>query len=597
MGQFFKFLFASCLGVLLALAVLFGIGSLVVASFAAQANKAKKVKPNTVLHLTFEDPIPELTNNAAVDPFSTDLENSTILGLHDMAAAIERAAEDDNIKGIYLEPSLTYTAGFSSTRTLRDAMQTFADSGKFIVAHSKYYFLPTYYLASASTEVYVNTAGIMDVRGFSAQVPFFKDLLDRIDAEAQVFYAGKFKSATEPFRRTSMSDEYRLQVREYLTDYYDVFLDDVSATRNLERAELKRIIDEHLAGNPEEALQYGLVDGVSYQVDVEDRMRELIGLDEDDKVEKMSIKDYYLSNPPEQNFRTRNKVAVVYAEGNIVDGEGGTGTTGDKPYVEAIEKVTGDDNVQAIVLRVNSPGGSALASENIWYALSRAKEAGKPLIVSMGDYAASGGYYISCLGDSIFAQPNTLTGSIGVFRLAPNFSETFDEELGIDYDSVRLTEESFGYSPFFDLSESEREYIQRETDLAYELFLQRVADGRGMSRDAVNAVAQGRVWTGMRAVDKGLVDQVGDLERAIASAAKMADLDEYRVVDYPEVKDPFTQLLEDLFGMETDVRARLLMKYQYPELEKHYDFFQQLQETKGVQARLPFDPQWYHSAQ
>lgn len=594
MGQFFKFLFASCLGVLLALAVIFGIGSLVVASFAAQANKAKKVKPNTVLHLTFKDPIPELTNNAAVDPFSTDFENSTILGLHDMAATIEHAAEDDNIKGIFMEPGLTYTAGFSSTRTLRDALQTFADSGKFIVTHSKFYFLPTYYLATASTEVHVNPAGIMDVRGFSAQVPFYKDLLDRIDAEAQVFYAGKFKSATEPFRRTSMSEEYKLQVREYLTDYYDVFLDDVSASRNLDRAELRRIIDQHLAGNPEEALQYRLIDGVSYQADVEERMRELIGLDDDENVEKMSMKDYYLSNPPERNFRARDKIAVVYAEGNIVDGEGGTGTTADKPYIKAIEKVTNDDNVQAIVLRVNSPGGSALASENIWYALSRAKEAGKPLVVSMGDYAASGGYYISCLGDSIFAQPNTLTGSIGVFRLAPNLSETFGEELGIDYDSVRISEKSFGYSPFFDLSESEREYIQRETDLAYELFLKRVADGRGMSRDAVNAVAQGRVWTGKRAIDKGLVDQLGDLDRAIAAAAKMAELDEYRLVDYPEVKDPFAQLLEDLFGMEADTRVRLLMKYQYPELGKHYEFFQELQQVEGVQARLPFEPKWYH---
>ena len=594
MGQFFKFLFASCLGVLLALAVIFGIGSLVVAYFAAQANKAKKVKPNTVLHLTFKDPIPELTNNAAVDPFSTDFENSTILGLHDMAATIEHAAEDDNIKGIFMEPGLTYTAGFSSTRTLRDALQTFADSGKFIVTHSKFYFLPTYYLATASTEVHVNPAGIMDVRGFSAQVPFYKDLLDRIDAEAQVFYAGKFKSATEPFRRTSMSEEYKLQVREYLTDYYDVFLDDVSASRNLDRAELRRIIDQHLAGNPEEALQYRLIDGVSYQADVEERMRELIGLDDDENVEKMSMKDYYLSNPPERNFRARDKIAVVYAEGNIVDGEGGTGTTADKPYIKAIEKVTNDDNVQAIVLRVNSPGGSALASENIWYALSRAKEAGKPLVVSMGDYAASGGYYISCLGDSIFAQPNTLTGSIGVFRLAPNLSETFGEELGIDYDSVRISEKSFGYSPFFDLSESEREYIQRETDLAYELFLKRVADGRGMSRDAVNTVAQGRVWTGKRAIDKGLVDQLGDLDRAIAAAAKMAELDDYRLVDYPEVKDPFAQLLEDLFGMEADTRVRLLMKYQYPELGKHYEFFQELQQVEGVQARLPFEPKWYH---
>ncbi len=592
MGQFFKFLFASCLGVILALGVLFTIGGLIFASFVNQASKPKDISANSVLRLTFQDPIPELTNNIEPDPFTTDFQDSEVLGLHDIAATIRQAAEDDNIKGILLEPGLTYNAGFSTTRTLRDALEDFADSGKFVISHSKFYLMPTYYLASAGTEVHVNPAGIMEVRGFASEVPFFKDMLDRIEAEAQVFYAGKYKSATEPFRRTDMSPENKEQVREYLTDYYDVFLDDVSRTRTIDRAELKRVIDEYLAGNPEEALRYKLIDGISYRSDVEDRMRELIGLDEDESVKTFTLKDYYRSNPPDRNYRARDKVAVIYAEGTIIDGDGANGSVGDNRYVKTIQKVVRDDRVQAIVLRVNSPGGSALASENIWHALTEAKEAGKPLVVSMGDYAASGGYYISAPADSIFAQPNTLTGSIGVFRVMPNLSQTFGEELGIDWDSVKVSDRAIGYSPFFDLTPAEAQYVQRETDAAYELFLSRVAEGRGMTRDAVHEVAQGRVWTGQRALDKGLVDKPGDLQRAIASAVKMAELDEYRVVDYPQVKDPFTQLLEEFLGADANLKAKWLMKSQFPKLYPHYKTATELRDMHGIQARMPFEPTW-----
>lgn len=592
MAQFFKFLFASCLGVLLALAVVFGIGSLLAISFAAQANKPAKVKPNTVLHLTFDQPIPELTNNIPADPFATDFSNPDILGLHDMAAAIEQAAQDDDIKGIFLEPGLNYTEGFATTRTLRNALHTFRDSGKFIIAHSKFFFLSNYYLTAAGTEVHVNPAGVMEVRSLSSQVSFFGDMFDRIDLDAQVFYAGKFKSATEPLRRRSMSEEYRLQVREYLQDNYQVLLDDISADRNLDRDELRSILDQHLAGSPEDALRLKLVDGVSYVSDLKDRMRELIGLSEDDNIPMMSLGSYYRSNPPERNFRVRDKIAVIYAEGNILDGKASNGSIGDQTYVKTIGKIANDDRVQAVVLRVNSGGGSALASENIWYALKRMKDAGKPLVVSMGDLAASGGYYISCLADSIYAQPNTLTGSIGVFRILPNFSGTMKQELGIDFDSVRLSDRAVGYSPFFDLTEAEKEYVQQETDRAYELFLERVAEGRNMPRDAVHAVAQGRVWTGSKAVEKGLVDALGGLDQAIATAANLADLEEYRTVDYPEVKDPFTQLVEELFNANPQARTRWLIERELPHVAPYYDQWQHLKNSEGIQARLPFVPTW-----
>ena len=593
MGQFFKFLFASCLGVLLALGAIIGIGSLILASVASSTNQPKKVKPNTVLHLTFEGAIPELTNNIQVNPLSSSLSDSDVLGLHDITAAIRQAAVDDNIKGIFMEPGLTYASGFSTTRTIRTALEEFAESGKFIISHSKFYFLPTYYLASAGTEVHVNPAGIMEVRGFASEVPFFKDMLDRLDAEAQVFYAGKFKSATEPLRRTDMSDENRRQIREYLKDYYDVFLDDVSATRPVERAELKGIIDGFLAGNPEDALRNKLVDGVSYRQDVQDRMRGLMGLGENDKIRKISVNDYFRSNPPEKNFKASDKIAVIYAEGNILDGEGANGSVWDGRYVKTIEKISNDSKVGAVVLRVNSPGGSALASENIWYALTRLKEAGKPIVVSMGDYAASGGYYIAAPADSIFAQPNTLTGSIGVFRVLPNLSKTMSEEIGVDFDTVKLSDRAIGYSPFLDLTPAESAYIQKETEVAYELFLSRVAEGRKMTRDEVHAVAQGRVWTGNRALEKGLVDAIGGMDRAIAAAANLADVDDYRVVNYPEVKDQLTQLLEELVGAGTDARMDWMVEKAFPRWYGQYNSIKALQQAQGVQARLPFEPNWY----
>lgn len=585
MGQFFKFLFASCLGILLAFGLLFGIGAIVISQIANNANQPKSVKANTVLHLTLDRPIPEQTNNLDIDPFQFEREDA--LGLSAMVDAIARAKADDDIKGIFLEADQLNGAGMATASVLRDALVDFKDSGKFVVAYAQYYSQGAYYLASTADSLYINPLGLVDFRGPSAQIPFFKDMLDKVGVNMQVYYAGKFKGATEPYRFNEMSEENRKQIRAYLSDIYEVMLQDLSASRGLSTEELRRLADEFVGIDPVDAQNAGLVDGVEHRDIALDELRERLGLEEDEKVNKISIADYANSNPAEKDYSIKDKIAVIYAEGAIVDGEGNIGTIGDKKYVEYVREARRDEGVKAIVLRVNSPGGSAMASENIWRELTLAKEAGKPVVVSMGDYAASGGYYIAAPADSIFAEPNTLTGSIGVFLLIPDASELLEDKLGIHFDTVKTGDMSVGITPFFPMSPKEQRIMQQRTERMYETFLARVSEGRGMSRDSVHAIAQGRVWTGEAAIDIGLVDDLGGVDRALASAATLAKLDEYRITAYPKVKDPLQQLIEEFLG-EENVRSEMVVKSELGEWYPYYRHFKQIQDSKGAQARLPF---------
>ena len=587
MGQFFKFLLASCLGVFLAIGAITGIGALILTSIAASAEKPVEVKPNSVLHLTFAEPIPEHTNNVNSSPFDSGFEDVTVLGLHDMVDAIERATEDDNIKGIFLEPSLMFSAGFTTARSIREAIEDFKDSGKFVMSHSGFYTQGQYYLCSAANEIYSNPMGYFEVRGFVAQRAFYKDMLDRLGVKMQIFYAGKFKSATEPYRRDDMSPESKQQLREMLADYYGVFLDDVSQSRDMDRADLKRIVDEFLADTPENALENKLIDGIDYRENVIARMKERAGLDEDDKLPLVKLKDYNRSNPEKKNYKAKDRVAVVYAEGTIIDGKGQNGSTGDRKYVKDIRKLAKDDRVKAIVLRVNSPGGSALASENIWNAINLAKDNDKKVVVSMGDYAASGGYYIACNADSIFAQVNTLTGSIGIFRTIPVVGGATKKHLGISYDSVLTSPLAMPLNVTYEMSEAEKRKMQASTEQGYQEFLKRVAEGRDMTIDEVHKIAQGRVWTGQKAVKNGLVDRIGDLEDALASAANLAELDEYRIVEYPKVKDPLQQLIEDLMNPGSSVlKSEKILQKEFPSVAPYYKLLKEVEQAKGPQARM-----------
>jgi protease-4 len=431
--------------------------------------------------------------------------------------------------------------------------------------------------------------GGIDLHGFAATVPFYKGLLDKIGVKMQIFYAGEFKSATEPYRRTNMSEPNRLQLRELLNPLYDNFLSDIAGSRNKSVADLKQMVNGLELTSAKKALELGMVDELGYIDNVLADLRAHLELEEDSKVKTVSLGNYANSYTKKANFKIKDKIAVVYAEGAIYQDKGDRGTIVDNDYVKIIRKLRKDEKVKAIVLRVNSPGGSAIASENIWREIELAKEAGKPVVVSMGDYAASGGYYIACNADSVFAEPNTLTGSIGVFSMIPNTGELYQDKLGITFDTVLTSRYSVGLNTVFEMDEYEKRVWQNNTDEMYETFLKRVSDGRGMSRDDVHAIAQGRVWVGTKAKDIGLVDKIGGIEDAIAAAARIAELDEYRTSEFPVMPDPIQDFINELTGQNDDdaIRGRVLQK----ELGEHYKLYKHFKEvmsSKGVQARMPW---------
>jgi len=583
MKQFFKFIFASCLGVILASGVVFLIGALVVSSLAGKENKPKSIHPNTLLKISFNQPIPELTNNLEMNPF--DLKNQQILGLNDIVKTIEYAKTDNKIKGILLDLQSLGT-GVATASVLRDALLDFKESGKFIVANSKYYTQGSYYIASVADKVYLNPFGSVDFHGIAAMVPFFKKMMDKIGVKMQVFYAGDFKSATEPFRRYDMSEKNKLQLREYLEPVYTKYLSDIGESRNKTVAELRAIADGLKVGNADDAVALGLVDAAAFKDELIADLKERMGLDEKDKLQTVSLSDYSRNARKKKDYSIKDKIAVVFAEGSIVVGKGEPGSIGDDKYTKILRKLRKDDKVKAIVLRVNSGGGSALSSENILREVTLAKEAGKKVVVSMGDYAASGGYYISCGADKIVAEPNTLTGSIGVFMMVVNASQLLNDKLGISFDTVKTTRYSTGLNSFFELSEGEQKMLQASTLDIYEKFLKRVADGRHMTRDDVHKIAQGRIWTGIRAKEIGLVDELGGLDDAIKIAADLSGLEKYRPTYFPKMKEPLQQFIEELTGKDEGISARVLQK-ELGQYYPYYSFVKEVTEMKGVQARLP----------
>lgn len=591
MNQFFKFLFASCLGTTLALVLLFLIGLGMISSLVGSAAEKHKVavKTNSVLELRFTDPIPEKTNNLAMDPFA--FEDKDVLGLTDMVAAIQRAKDDPDIKGIYL--NATYViAGKATSSVLRDALADFKTSGKFIVSYANYYTQNAYYLASVSDSILLNPIGAVDFRGLSSTITFFKGMLDKLDVDMNIFYAGKFKSATEPFRYDKMSDENRLQVREYLAGLYDVLIRDIAAGRNIPEAELRAIADRYDGRGAQSALQARLVDRIAYEDEAYDLMKTKIGLDKKEKLNRISIDDYAAARGKKTNFSVKDKIAVVYAEGTISDGaEGDAGDVYDGEYVKILRKIRQDDNIKAVVLRVNSPGGSVLASENILREIQLCRQAGKPVVVSMGDVAASGGYYIACQADSIFAEPNTITGSIGVFGIVPNLQRTMKDNLGITADTVRTGRYSAFGSLLFQFSPEEEQIIQTRVEWIYEDFLQKVAKGRNMTRDQVHEIAQGRVWTGTRALELGLIDGIGGLDRALAAAQKLANLEKYRTTEYPRTQNALQQMLDKFTNKkddEDDVKT-WVVRSELGEMYPVYKMLRDFRRNQGVQARLPYE--------
>lgn len=576
LGSMVGFVLASIIVSILSLLMFLGM----IASFEklGSSTASTNVKDNSVLLLDLSASI----NERAVEmPFDFGEFAKQSLGLDDILKAIDGAASDSKIKGIYLK-SQSVGGSPATVKAIRDALMEFKKCGKFVYAYNDIYSQNAYYVATVADKILLNPVGDLDLKGYAFQVMFYKNLIDKLDVDVQIFRHGQFKSAVEPYFLDKMSDANREQISTLANSLWDVFLQDVSKARKISAVQLNGIADSLLCSSPQEALKLKLVDKLAYSDEAEQLLKSKMNLGSDDKINYVSVSQYVKSLPQKKNYSS-NKVAVMYAFGEISDGKGdsGRGIYSDT-FVKDFRKVYKDKDVKAIVLRVNSPGGSALASENIWHEIELAKKAGKKIVVSMGDYAASGGYYISCNADYIIAEPNTITGSIGVFGMIPTVQNFLKNKIGITVDEVGTNKHSDFGSLYRPLDALESERVQASIEEIYGTFTKRVADGRHLDVAYVDSIGQGRVWAGSDALKLGLVDKMGNINDAIAKAAELAQLEGFDVCYYPEKKDWFSMI----FSMKDDavdaaVRQKMGIYYQL------FNDMQQVLENEGVQARMP----------
>lgn len=582
MKQFFKFVFASMVGIIFSSILLFVIFIVGVTAIVSSSKDTIEVSENTILYVNLNLPITERSSSNPLDnldlgPFKGD----KVLGLDDILKSIKNAKTDTNIKGIYLDVSYMMT-GFATIEEIRTALLDFKKSGKFIIAYSEVYTQGAYYLASVASKVYLNPQGLLELKGFSSSVMFYKGALDKLDIEAQIIKVGTFKSAVEPFILGEMSDENRFQTKALLGSLYNHFTAEIAASRKIPQDSIIAIADGLKSRSPQDAIKYKLIDALKYKDEVLDELKGKTGVSKSKNLKTVTITEY--ANTVKNISAATDRIAVIYANGEINGGEGDENSIGSEGISKALRKARLDDKVKAVVLRVNSPGGSSLASDVIWREVLLTKKA-KPVIVSMGDYAASGGYYIACAADAIYAEPNTITGSIGVFAIIPNMKGFLNNKLGVTFDGVKTGQFADLGDISRPLTDAEKMILQREVNRTYQDFIKRVANGRHVSEAYVDSIGQGRVWTGEQAVKLKLVDKLGHLEDAIAAAAKKAKLKEYKVVNYPEIK-------EDFFGLLSDSEDKIKTYMIKQELGVSYPYYQKIKEVvnlKGMQARLPYE--------
>lgn len=580
MKGFFKTFFAS----LLALVVFTVIGVLILIGFIVSATSSDKpiIGSHAVLVLDMSHTFKERSQEHPFDVL-LNKEDAEVPSLYDMIRMIHHAKSDTAVKGIYVLCG-SNDNGFAASEEIRQALLDFKTSKKFVIAYGETITQKGYYVGNTGDKIYCHPQGGVDWGGFSSNLLFLKGLLDKLEIQPQIFYAGKFKSATEPLRVTQMTDANRLQTSVWLGDLYNRFLAAAASTRKLDTAKLRSLAVAGSIQTAHDAVSNGLVDGLKYDDEVKKELLERLHQKETDKINFVSFGDYSEA----VDFRQatgEDRIAVIYADGDIVSGNGDNDQVGSDTYRSLIRKVRLDKTVKALVFRVNSPGGSSLASDVIWREISLTRKE-KPVIVSMGNVAASGGYYISCAADSVFANANTITGSIGVFSIVPNFQSFFKNKLGITFDGVKT-------APYADmgggdrpLTETEKRFFQSATDSIYYTFKSRVASGRKKDIEYVDSIAQGRVWTGTRAVTAGLADRIGTMQDAVNCAARMADLKEYRVKEYPEKKNFFEQLLSNY---KKTIKTNMIREEVG---EKQMRLIKELKQTKEMigipQARLPF---------
>ncbi len=584
MKDFFKFTLATITGIILTSIVMFVISIIVVFSMLSSTETETVVKKNSIMMLDLNGSLVERTSDNIFKELF-DKENSTY-GLDDILASIKKAKENDDIKGIYIQAT-SLNANFASLQEIRDALDDFKKSGKFIVAYSDNYTQGMYYLSSVANKVLLNPKGAIEWRGLASQPLFLKGLLEKLGIEMQVFRVGTYKAAVETFSATEMSPANREQVTAYITSIWNEIITDVAASRKVSVDSLNNYANRMLMFYPaEQTVKSGMADTLIYKNDVRDYLKQLVKIDKDDDLAVLGLDEMINVKKNTPKDKSGNIIAVYYAFGEIDGGSSSTDEDGiiSNEVIKDLRKLKEDKDVKAVVLRVNSPGGSAFGSEQIWEAVCQLKKE-KPVIVSMGDYAASGGYYISCAADTIVAEPTTLTGSIGIFGLIPN-AKGLTDKLGLSFDVVKTHKFADFGNIMRGMNTDEQTLLQMYINQGYDLFVSRCAEGRKMSKNEIEKIAEGRVWTGEAAKKIGLVDLLGGIDKALEIAVKKAKVEGYTVVGYPDRKNVLQELLNSKPGNYIESR---MLKSQLGDYYNGFSMLKNLEKADFMQARVPFE--------
>ena len=584
MKNFLLYTLATITGIIIASILLFIVTITSLGVIVASGNKPVTLSNNTILILKAGVPIPDKGNPNPWSGFDfTNMSFTPTAGLNDILHNIKKAAVDKKISGILIENGL-FSSGWATTEELRNALTKFRESGKFVISYADYVLTQeAYYLSTAADKIYLNPGAMIDFKGLSGEVMFYKKALDKIGVDVQVVRHGKFKGAVEPFILDEMSKENKEQIKDYVGSIWKQVVSDISESRKIPVDQVNKLADNLVANNTKDALQNKLIDGIMYRDALIDTLKSLSGISKKKDLNYISMSKYNKIPDPNRVFSSENKIAVIYAEGTIVMGKGNEKNIGGNYYAEIVRDQRLDSNIKAIVLRVNSPGGSATASDIMWRELNLAAKV-KPVIVSMGNYAASGGYFISAPGTKIYASPVTVSGSIGVFGMIPNLGKLFKDKLGITTETVNTNSNSDFPSVFRPMNSLEQKVMQKNIESIYSDFVSKVSEGRKMRTGSVDSIGQGRVWSGKRAKELGLIDEMGGLEDAVKGAAELAKIDKYSIREFPVIEDPYSKIISGLTG---EIKMGILEK-EFGEYARYYSEIRELAALSGIQARLPY---------
>ena len=584
MKNFLIYTLATITGIILASILFFLIVIGSISTMVAVGDKKVSISENSVLVLKTNVQIPDRSDP---NPFAgidiTNMTISPVTGLNEILKNLDKAASDPKIKGVLIDNGIM-PSGWATMEEIRNGLRKFKESGKFVIAYSDYSLeQQSYYLSTAADRIFINPASTINFKGLTGEVMFYKKALEKIGMEVQVIRHGKFKGAVEPFILDKLSDENKEQIKDYVGSIWNHVVKMTAESRGLTESRINELADNLTGTVPTEALDAGLIDGLIYRDELNDTIKILSGLTTDDKINFVSMSKYTKVPDPKKVLTVKSRISVIYASGSIVMGKGNVSNIGGNNYSEIIRKERLDSTVKAIVLRVNSPGGSANASDIIWRELELAAKV-KPVVISMGNYAASGGYYIACPGTKIYANPTTISGSIGVFGLLPNAGKMLEQKIGINIETVKTNENSDFPSIYRPMSAYEKEVVQKSIEKTYSDFVSKVASGRDMKFESVDSIGQGRIWSGTSSLKLGLVDEIGGLNDAIKEAAKLAKTETYSIRELPVAEDPYMMLLKQMSG---EVKMNKLKK----EIGETFGFYRELLEIRdltGIQARLPY---------